>query len=131
MENLISCIENLLASLDADQAKLAHAARNNAIYMDAVRKVWKDPEASEFILAHTNAFYIRKDETPKKGIYKDRDYMVCEICIDDPTVRSDIDAHRELLQLALRNAGMTFEEVRLIAAKRGMRKRHPFIREDR
>lgn len=126
MQTLSSCIDSILKNLDADQAKLARAAKNNAIFMDAVRAVWKDEMAHRLILAHVNAFYIRKDETPKKGIYKDKPYIICEVCIDDPTVRADIDTHRELLQLALRQRGMDFEELRIIAAKRGMKKRHPF-----
>ena len=113
-------------SLDADSAKLMQIALNNSKYRQAVKSIWKDEDASRLILDHTNAFYIRKDELPKKGFPSDADYVVCEVCIDDALVRSEVDAHRELLQFALRSNGLTFEEFRIIASKHGMRSRHPF-----
>ena len=126
LKSLSNCIEQLLDSLDADSAKLAQIAINNSRYKEAVKSIWKDEDASRMILEHTNAFYIRKDELPKKGFSEADDYVVCEVCIDDALIRSEVDAHRELLQFALRSNGLSFEEFRIIASKHGMRKRHPF-----
>lgn len=127
MKSLSNCIEQLMESLDADSAKLLQIATNNAKYKQAVESIWKDSEASGLILAHTNAFYVRVDELPKKGFPADADYVVCEVCVDDALVRSELDAHRELLQFALRINGLRFEEFRIIPARHGMRSRHPFV----
>lgn len=115
-----------MESLDADSSKHAQIALNNARYKEAVKAIWKDEEASRLILEHTNAFYVRKDELPKKGFPADEDYIVCEVCVDDALIRSEIDAHRELLEFALRSNGLAFEEFRIIPARHGMRQRHPF-----
>lgn len=127
MKSLSNCIEQLMESLDADSAKLLQIAANNAKYKQAVESIWKNAEASGLILAHTNAFYVRVDELPKKGFPADADYVVCEVCVDDALVRSELDAHRELLQFALRSNGLRFEEFRIIPARHGMRSRHPFV----
>lgn len=115
-----------MKSLDIDSAKQMQIALNNTRYREAVKSIWKDAEASRLILDHTNAFYVRIDELPKKGFPADKDYVVCEVCIDDALVRSEVDAHRELLEFALRSNGLTFEEFRIIPARHGMRTRHPF-----
>lgn len=115
-----------MESLDADSAKLVQIALNNAKYRDAVKSIWKDAEASQLILDHTNAFYVRVDELPKKGFPADADYVVCEVCVDDALVRSELDAHRELLQFALRSNGLSFEEFRIVPSRHGMKSRHPF-----
>lgn len=115
-----------MESLDADSAKLLQIAANNARYKEAVKSIWKDDDASRLILDHTNAFYVRVDDLPKKGFPADEDYVVCEACIDDALVRSEVDAHRELLQFALRSNGLSFEEFRIIPSRHGMRSRHPF-----
>ena len=130
MQNLSDCLEKLLRDLNADAAKFLRIAKNNDAYAEAIRALWPDEKAAQLILDHTNAFYIRNDERPRKGPDKDKPYIVCEVCIDDPLVRSEIDTHRELLQLHLRGAGLSFEELRIIPARRGMKKRHPFIKKN-
>lgn len=128
MPNLSDCIAELMKSLDADSAKMAQIAVNNRIYRDAVLSIWKNTEASDLILAHTNAFYIRRDDSPHKGVAEGEAYIVSEICIDDAMVRSELDTHKELLQFALRSNGLSFDELRIIPARRGMRSRHPFAK---
>lgn len=130
MKSLSNCIDQLMKSLDADSAKLVQVALNNAKYKESVRAIWKDEDASRLILEHTNAFYVRVDDSPKKGFPSDKSYVVCEACIDDPLVRSELDTHRELLQFALRSNGLTFEEFRIIPSRHGMRNRHPFVEKD-
>lgn len=129
MKDISSYISKLIGSMDKDpKSGMVNALKINSIYASSVGKIWKRPEASNLILDHTNAVYIRKDTTPKKGPYKDKPYIVCDICIDDPLVRSELDTHKELLMLAMTEAGLTFQEMRIIPARRGMRKRHPFSR---
>ncbi len=126
MLRISHCIDDLIQSLGADESKMVRIALNNRKYKDAVLSIWKDEEASSFILDHTNAFYIRNDTTPRHGVKPDEAYIICEICIDDPLVRSELDTHKELLQFALRSQGLSFEELHIKPARRGMKSRHPF-----
>lgn len=126
LKEISKCINQFLMSMDADAAKLAKNINNNNIYKKAVESIWKDKEASSLILTHTNAFYIRKDDKPCRQYAEKGANILCEVCIDDPLVRSELDTHRELLQFALRTNGLTFDELRIIPSKGNMRKRHPF-----
>lgn len=130
MKKLSTSIESYIKALCPDAERLISSMKRNAMYMQAVRTVWTDDAASTLILEHTNAFYIREDDRPKKGSFKDRPYILCEICMDDPAIRSEVDTRRELLSLALRSAGLTFDELIIKPARRGMKDRHPF-REDK
>lgn len=126
MQNLSKCITSLITSLNPEVAAYATIANNNATYVAAVKEVWPAASAYQMVLQHTNAFYIRNDTTPRKGPDKDKPYIVCEICIDEPLIRSEMDARQELMKLTLMKHGLTFNELRIIPARRGMRKRHPF-----
>lgn len=126
VKDLSQSIANLVTSLGGEAEGLANALSNNAAYVAAVRDIWKSEAAARLILDHTNAFYIRKDDRPKKGPHKDEPYILCEICMDEPLVRSEMDTRKEMLALALAKQGLTFNEIRIIPARRGMRQRHPF-----
>lgn len=129
MENLSSLLTKVIGDLGGDAAKVAAISRNSIAYKQAIKKVWPDEAASQLILDHTNAFYIRVDERPKKGPDKDKVWHICEIVCDDPLVRSEIDTHRELIFLHLKTSGLDFEEIKIIPAKGNMRNRHPFSQE--
>lgn len=126
MKKLSSSIESYIRALCPDADKLIASTKRNANYVEGIRTVWKDELAAKMILEHTNAFYIREDDRPKKGMFKDRPYILCEICIDDPAIRSEVDTRRELLTLALKKTGLSFDELIIKPARRGMRDRHPF-----
>ncbi len=126
MKKLSSSIESYIRALCPDADKLIASTKRNAIYVEGIHTVWKDELAAKMILEHTNAFYIREDDRPKKGMFKDRPYILCEICIDDPAIRSEVDTRRELLTLALKKLGLSFDELIIKPARRGMRDRHPF-----
>lgn len=119
-------LNKYIASLNGDLKKYFVAAQNNAAYVEAVCLVWSN-DAARLILDHTNAFYIRRDETPKKGPNKDKPYYICEICADDSLVRSELKTHIEILSAVLKSNGMRFEEIKIIPAKFGMKDRHPFL----
>lgn len=126
MIKLSTAINDYLKSVDADVAKGMRIAKNNNAFVNAVRHVWTDKDISSFILCHTNAFYVREDTSPRKGSAKDEPYIVYEVCIDDPSVRSAVDMKREHLRLALVAEGLELNEFRIIPARWNMRKRHPF-----
>jgi hypothetical protein len=127
MYKLSHCVSDILRSLGADHAKLVQIGINNATLLRCVKKLWPDPAAHNFILEHINAFYIRKDERPRKGPDKDKPYIVAEVVIDDPMVRAEIDMRRELLVYLLMCEGLIFKELRIIPARRSMKNRHPYL----
>ena len=126
MKDLSKSIASLVTSLGGPTEGLSSIMSNNAAYASAVREIWKTDAASRLVLDHTNAFYVRKDDRPKKGPAKDKPYILCEVCMDEPLIRSEMDARKEMMALALRKRGLTFDEMRIIPARRGMRQRHPF-----
>lgn len=126
VKDLSKSIANLVTSLGGSETGISDVMANNAAYASAVREIWKTEAASRLILDHTNAFYVRKDERPRKGPDKEKPHVLCDICMDEPLIRSEMDARKEMLSLALKARGLTFDEIRIIPARRGMRQRHPF-----
>lgn len=126
MKSIAQCMGEMLEELGIDRAKTNRINDNNLLFRKAICSIWKDKEASDLIFSHTNAFYVRKVDTPRIGIPLGTEYYVCEICVDDALVRSEIDTHKELLTFVLRTQGIEFEELRIISAKGNMLKRHPF-----
>lgn len=126
VKDLSKSLANLVTSLGGEDAGIANVMSNNAAYAAAVRDLWPVASASRLILDHTNAFYVRKDERPRKGANKDEPRILCEVCLDEPLIRSEMDARKEMLSLALKERGLAFDEIRIIPARRGMRQRHPF-----
>ncbi len=126
MKGIDKILTTVVEELGCDTTNMATIARNNIAYRTAVKNIWRDQASRKLILDHTNAFYIREDKTPKKGPYKDKPYIICDIVLDDGLVRSEIDTHRELLMAHLLNEGLKFEKINIIPAKGNMRKRHPF-----
>lgn len=126
MAKLGSELMRVIRALDGDAAKFMSIARNNMIYREAVEAIWSDREASQMILDGTNGLYVRRDDAPRKGPGKDEPYIVCTVCAADALIRAELDTHRELLQLRMRQLGMQMDEVRIVPARRGMKDRHPF-----
>lgn len=129
MESIQSLLIKAVGDLGGDAKKFAAISRNNIAYKQAIKKVWPDDASAQLILDHTNAFYIRLDERPKKGEAKNQDHYICEIVLDDPVVRSEVDTHRELIFINLKMSGLNFDEIKIIPAKGNMRNRHPFAQE--
>ena len=95
LRNLSSSLDSLVTDLIPDADSALKVRSNNSAYVAAVREVWSSEVAARLVLDHTNAFYVRKDETPRKGPDKDKPYIVCEVCLDEPLIRSEMDARRE------------------------------------
>lgn len=127
MQRLKQGLDHQIAHFSPDAKKALKIAQNNATYEKAVRQTWFDnPDAAEYLLAHTNSLYFAKDETPRKGIDKAVDRFVMGVYLDDPMARSELNARREVLMLALMRNGMKFDELRIIPSTLGMRERHLF-----
>lgn len=126
MGSLAYEIVSLMQGLGDDANKYLSIASNKAKFKEVVLEIWKDPSAHDLILSHINAFYVRKDERPKKGPAKDEVCYICEICSDDSLIRSELDTHRELIALGLRKRGIEFEDLYIKPSRRGMKDKHPF-----
>ena len=127
MQSVSTGIAKYLETLDPTASKALRAARNNRRFAAAVERVWDDnPLAGDFVLAHVNSLYFAKDEAPRKGPDKDVDRYVMGVYVDDATARAELNARRETLALALMQDGFRFDEIRIIAAKLGMRERRAF-----
>lgn len=125
-----AAISRHIAQEMPDQALAMTIARNNRAYADAVKDIWKRNKLGAiYVLRATNAFYVRNDEAPRKGPGKDEPYPVAEVCISDASIRSEVGIRKEQLRQTLRLHGIHVEEVRIIASRRGMRERHPFLEE--
>ncbi len=127
MHHLATGLQHQLAHFGDEAEKAYRVARNNAAYESAVRQTWADnPDAAEYVLAHTNSIFFAKDEAPSKGASKDADRFVMGVYLDDPMARSELNARREVLMLFLMNEGLRFDELRIIPSTMGMRDRHLF-----
>lgn len=129
MTSLNTELNYMLNALNPDMAKMVRVSRYREAYANAVQRTWREnAEAARFMLNHTNAFYIRKDERPRKGPDKDKPRILCEVCVDDPIARTELNMRQEILRLALAHEGIQYDEFRIIPAKMGMRNRHPFAK---
>lgn len=103
-----------MAGNDEAQRKARRAAQVQQEWKSAIERVYRD--AADFVLDHTNAVYILKENG-----------RLCVIVYaDDSLVRSDIDARQEFIKMALREYGEHVDSFRIIASRLGMKERHPF-----
>ena len=126
MQSLQTLLTQATEQLGGEPAKFAAVARYNMTYKSAIKEIWKDSSSSQLILEHTNAFYVREDERPKKGINKNKTSYLAEVVIDDPVIRSEIDTHREMIFCQMKLLGLNIDELKIMPARGNMRKRHPF-----
>ena len=126
MQSLQALLTRATEELGGEPAKFATVAKYNMAYKLAIKKVWDDKTSSQLILQHTNAFYVRKDERPKKGDCKNKQSYLAEVVIDDPIIRSEIDTHREMIFCHMRLLGLNIDELKIMPARGNMRNKHPF-----
>ncbi len=120
--------ERIMTQANPQISRHLKIARYRSAYVDAIiRTCAPRSDMAAYLLAHTNAFYIRRDDTPRKGPDKDKPFIVCEVCVDDAMTKSELNMRQELLKLALAAEEIHFDEFRIITAKGGMRSRHPFL----
>lgn len=127
MPSIGSELGQFAANLPPEAAAALKRARNKERYRAAVELTWSSrPEVARLVLAHTNGIYIAKDDRPRKGPHKDRDWWVFGIYLDDPVVRTEVDAWQSMLLQALRYEGITVDELRFLPAKWDMKARKLF-----
>ena len=117
MKSLTCVLTNIISTLGGDTEgflKARRAAEVSSKWKDAIEKVYGD--AAPFILEHTNAVYILREEEKKKLV----------VYMDDSLVRSDIDARQEFIKLALSAAGEDLSSFHIAASRFRMKERHPY-----
>lgn len=116
-----------LSQANPEIAKHLHTAKVRSGYVKALSRTWSSsPEVAQSILDHTNAVYVRKDTSLRKGADKNKPHILFEVYLDDPLFRAEMNARQEILQLALAEQDIRFDTFRIIPSKLGMRERHPF-----
>lgn len=127
MPNLSTGLNALVAKWGPEAASALKRSRNRDRYRAAVMRTWRGrPEVARLVLMHTNGIYIAKDERPRKGPHRDRDWWVFGIYLDDPLVRTEVDAWQSVLLQCLQAEGLTVDELRFLPAKWDMRTRKLF-----
>lgn len=127
MPSIFSELSQFARNLPPEAAAALKRAHNKERYRAAVERTWRNrPEVARFVLAHTNGIYIAKDERPRKGPDRHRDWWVFGIYLDDAAARTEVDAWQSVLLQALRAEGLSIDEVRFLPAKWDMRSRKLF-----
>lgn len=115
----------LLKNMPPEFAKTLGLMPLYRTFIDGVRATWADnPAAAEYLLDKVNAVYLRTDQ-PKGGRLRDQPVRVFEVMLSDAISRSELNARRESLRLNLALRGITCDDFRIGASKRGMLQRHP------
>ena len=127
MQSVGTGASNVLAEFGPELAAVLRTAQNNEKYAQSVRKAWADnPEAAEYLLAHTNIMFFEKDQAPRKGPGSDKDrYNLC-VYVDDSLANSELNARRELLVLMLAQEGIHFQSLVIRFATKDAKERHLF-----
>ena len=127
MQSIDTGIANYLSTLGVDEAKKLRIAQNNQKFKEAVLGIWADnPDGAEFLLAHTNSLYFKKDDAPRTGPDKNEDRYMLGVYLDDPTARAELNGRRELLRLALAQEGVHVDDIAIHPALRSVKEHHLF-----
>ena len=127
MPSVFSELSQFARNLPPEAAAALKRARNKERYRAAVERTWRNrPEVARFVLAHTNGIYIAKDERPRKGPDRHRDWWVFGIYLDDAAARTEVDAWQSVLLQALNAEGLSVADLRVLPAKWDMRARKLF-----
>lgn len=127
MPSVFSELSQFARNLPPEAAAALKRARNKERYRAAVERTWRNrPEVARFVLAHTNGIYIAKDERPRKGPDRHRDWWVFGIYLDDAAARTEVDAWQSVLLQALNAEGLSVDDLRFLPAKWDMRARKLF-----
>lgn len=127
MQSVGTGASNVLAEFGPELAAVLRNAQNNEKYARSVRKAWADnPEAADYLLAHTNVIFFEKDQSPRKGPDSDKDrYNLC-VYVDESMANSELNARRELVVLMLAQEGIHFQNLVIRFATKGTKERHLF-----
>lgn len=128
MQQLSSSTKRFLSALSKGQEKAFHIAENNAALRRAIEQTWSNnPEAAAWLLSQINAIYIEKDSAPRKGpAAKQADPAIMKLYVRDSMARTELNARRESLILALSKQGIHVQAIKLCQATGDAKKHQVF-----
>ena len=127
MQTLGTELDRTIASWGPEAATALKRSRNKYRFRAAVERTWRlRPDVGRFVLMHTNGIYIAKDERPRKGPDRHKDWWVFGMYLDDAMARTEVDAWQSVLLMNLEQEGFAVNELRFFPAKWDMRQRRLF-----
>lgn len=127
MQTLGTELDRTIAGWDPEAAAALKRSRNKDRFRAAVERTWRlRPDVGRFVLMHTNGIYIAKDERPRKGPDRHKDWWVFGMYLDDAMARTEVDAWQSVLLMNLEQEGFAVNELRFFPAKWDMRQRRLF-----
>ena len=127
MQTLGTELDRTIAGWGAEAAAALKRSRNKDRFRAAVERTWRlRPDVGRFVLMHTNGIYIAKDERPRKGPDRHKDWWVFGMYLDDAMARTEVDAWQSVLLMNLEQEGFAVNELRFFPAKWDMRQRRLF-----
>ena len=127
MQTLGTELDRTIASGGPEAAAALKRSRNKDRFRAAVERTWRlRPDVGRFVLMHTNGIYIAKDERPRKGPDRHKDWWVFGMYLDDAMARTEVDAWQSVLLMNLEQEGFAVNELRFFPAKWDMRQRRLF-----
>ena len=127
MQTLGTELDRTIAGWGSEAAAALKRSRNKDRFRAAVERTWRlRPDVGRFVLMHTNGIYIAKDERPRKGPDRHKDWWVFGMYLDDAMARTEVDAWQSVLLMNLEQEGFAVNELRFFPAKWDMRQRRLF-----
>lgn len=127
MQTLGTELDRTIAGWGPEAAAALERSRNKDRFRAAVERTWRlRPDVGRFVLMHTNGIYIAKDERPRKGPDRHKDWWVFGMYLDDAMARTEVDAWQSVLLMNLEQEGFAVNELRFFPAKWDMRQRRLF-----
>lgn len=127
MQTLGTELDRTIAGWGPEVAAALKRSRNKDRFRAAVERTWRlRPDVGRFVLMHTNGIYIAKDERPRKGPDRHKDWWVFGMYLDDAMARTEVDAWQSVLLMNLEQEGFAVNELRFFPAKWDMRQRRLF-----
>lgn len=127
MQTLGTELDRTITGWGPEAAAALKRSRNKDRFRAAVERTWRlRPDVGRFVLMHTNGIYIAKDERPRKGPDRHKDWWVFGMYLDDAMARTEVDAWQSVLLMNLEQEGFAVNELRFFPAKWDMRQRRLF-----
>ena len=127
MQTLGTELDRTIAGWGPEAAAALKRSRNKDRFRAAVERTWRlRPDVGRFVLMHTNGIYIAKDERPRKGPDRHKDWWVFGMYLDDAMARTEVGAWQSVLLMNLEQEGFAVNELRFFPAKWDMRQRRLF-----
>lgn len=130
MQSIGTGLSSLFKSIAPKDARALRIAESNERYRQAVVATWhENPAAADFLLKSTCSLYLKRDDAPRKAAPAGADArppLVMGVYLNDSMARSELNARREVLRLALAQVGTRVDEIVIHPATGNMRQRRVF-----